>query len=136
MEASARRPVLISVVAILAVVQGVFSVLAGIALIIDRNDADLRAHVGVSSGNLTALGIFLLIVGAIEFLVALGLWRGNQAARVIVAIVTALQGAGGIYELLAYSGTYLWQGIWQILFSALILYILFNQSSERFFEGR
>lgn len=87
-----------------------FAVILGFALLIERNDNDLLAHVSQSSGELGALGIGALIVGVIQLLVAIGLWRGNDFARILAGIVCFFQLAGGVYVLVAYEGSLRWQG--------------------------
>jgi hypothetical protein len=136
MEARAHRPFLLGFVAVLAMIQGAFAVIGGIALIIEHNDADLLRHVDVSSDTLAVFGWVLLVIGVIELFVAIGLWRGNDFARYVVAFLEIIHGAWGIYAVIAYEGTYRWQGLWQLLFALVILYILFNQRSEAFFERR
>lgn len=135
MNARATRPVMIGVVAVLAGIQAVFAILGGLAFIIERNDADLVAHIDNSTDAVTAIGIYLIVVGVIELFVAVGLWSGSNLARIVAGIVVVLQLAGGLWTVIAYEGTYFWQGIWQILFAGLILYFLFNPRSARFFSS-
>src|SRR5262245_39589301 len=131
--AAAHRPVGVAIVAIIAFVQAVFAVLAGLALLIERNDVDLRAHVDVSSGAITTYGVSAIIWGVVAFLVGLGLWRGANWARIVVAILEIISIGGGIYLLFAWSGTYLWSGIWQIVIALVVLYFLYNARAEAYF---
>jgi hypothetical protein len=130
------RPFGISVVAIIAIVQGVIALVAGIGLVIERNDDDLLAHLDVSSGSVGTYGWLAIIWGVLALLVGFALWGGAEWARVVVAVLEVLHLAGGIYLLFAWSGTFLWQGIWQILVAALILWLLFNPRADEFFAGR
>jgi hypothetical protein len=134
--AAVHRPVGVTVIAIIAFVQAILNILAGLGLIIERNDADLRAHVDVSSGTLTTYGLLAIIWGAVALFVAFGLWNGANWARILVAVLEFLVIAGGVWLLFAWSGTYLWQGIWQILIGLVVLYLLYNARAEEFFEQR
>lgn len=73
---------------------------------------------------------------ALAVLVGWGLWTGADWARIVVAILELLYIAGGVYLLFAWSGHYLWQGVWQICVGAFVLWLLFNPRSDQFFEGR
>jgi hypothetical protein len=53
-----------------------------------------------------------------------------------VGILEVLNIAGGVYLLFAWSGTYIWTGIWQILIALVVLYFLFNMRAEEFFTQR
>lgn len=136
MATEASRPLLLAVIAIVIGIQAVFSILFGIGLYIERNDNDLLAHVAQSSDELGALGIGAIVVGVIQLLVAAGLWSGNNFARLLTGFFAALQLMAGIYVLIAYDGALRWQGLWQSLLGALVLYLLFNRSADRFFTSR
>jgi hypothetical protein len=136
MEARAHRPIAISVLAILAFVQAFFALIGGLALIAEHNDDNLLAHVDQSSDELLWIGIIGLIVGAIAFLIGLGLWRGSEVARTALAVVQVLYIAGGVYHLFAWGGTYLWSGLFQILWALLVLWLLYGlRDDEAFFRG-
>ena len=129
-----RRPVLLTVLAILVGIQACFAILAGFALFIERNDASLARHLDHSSGNLGLVGIVVLVIGVIELFVAMGLWRGNDFARMLATIVVSLQFITGLYTFIFYAGTWRWQGLWQTLFAAFVLWLLFNRGAERYFR--
>jgi hypothetical protein len=38
--------------------------------------------------------------------------------------------------LFSWDGYYLWQGIWQIIVSLFVLWLLFNPRADEFFHGR
>ena len=129
-----HRPVLLSVLAILVGIQAVFAIIAGFALFIERNDVDLLRHVDQSSGELGFVGIVVLVIGVVELFVATGLWRGNDFARMLATIVVSLQFIAGLYTFIFYNGTWRWQGLWQTLFAAFVLWLLFNRGAERYFR--
>lgn len=134
--ATVHRPVGVAIVAIVAFVQAFFAIIAGLALIIERNDSELIAHIDRSSGHITTYGVLAIIWGAVTFFVAWGLWHGANWARIVVGILEVLNIAGGVYLLFAWSGTYIWTGIWQILIALVVLYFLFNMRAEEFFTQR
>ncbi len=134
--AAVPRPLGVAIVAIIAFVQAFFGILAGLALIIERNDRELIAHVGQSSGRLTTYGVVAIIWGIVTFFVALGLWNGANWARILIGILEVINIAGGVYLLFAWSGTYIWTGIWQVGIALLVLYFLFGARGEEYFTRR
>ena len=130
------RPISVSVVAIVAFIQGIIAVAAGIGLVVERNNNALLEHIDQSSGVVGTYGFMSIVWGALALLVGYGLWHGGDWARIVVAILQVLALAGGVYMLFAWDGHYLWQGIWQIIVSLFVLWLLFNPRADQFFAGR
>lgn len=130
------RPISVSVVAIVAFIQGIIAIAAGLGLIVERNDASLLEHIDRSSGTLATYGVGSIIWGGLALLVGYGLWHGAGWARILVAILQILSLIGGILLLFSWNGYYLWQGIWQIIVSLFVLWLLFNPRADEFFHGR
>jgi hypothetical protein len=130
------RPVGVTTVAVIAFVQSSFGILGGLALIIERNDRELIAHVGQSSARITTYGVAAIIWGVVTFFASLGLWNGANWARILVGILEVTNVAAGLYLLFAWSGTYIWNGIWQIGIALLVLYFLFGSRGDEFFSRR
>lgn len=136
MSTAVGRPVGVTVVAVIATIQGVIAVLVGLGLIVERNSSTLLEHIDQGSGAVTTYGVMGIIWGVLALLVAWGLWTGGGWARIFVAILEVLHLAGGVWLLFAWSGHYLWQGIWQIVVALIVLWLLFNPRADEFFEGR
>ena len=136
MSTALGRPVGVTVVAVVATIQGVIAVLAGIGLIVERNNASLLEHADVSSGTISTYGWMAIIWGALALLVAWALWVGQNWGRIMIAILEVLHVVGGVYLIFAWNGHYLWQGIWQIVVALVVLWLLFNPRADEFFEGR
>jgi hypothetical protein len=134
--ASVPRPVGVTIVSVITFVQGFFAVLGGLALIVERNNNDLIAQVDQTSGRITTYAVAAIVWGAIAFLVALRLWNGADWARIVIGILQVVNIAAGIYLLLAWGGTYLWQGIWQIGIALAVLYFLFDARGSKYFYSR
>jgi hypothetical protein len=136
MSTALGRPVGVSVVAIIAIIQATIAIVAGIGFIVERNSDSLLSHVDVSSDTILSYGVGAVIWGIVALFVGLALWKGANWGRIVVAIVEILYLAGGVYLLFAWGGHYLWQGVWQILIALFVLYLLFNPRADEFFEGR
>lgn len=134
--AAVGRPISVSVVAIVAFIQGIIAIAAGIGLVVERNNSALLQHIDQSSGTISTYGVTSIVWGALALLVGYGLWHSGGWARIVVSILQIFALAGGVYMLFAWNGAYLWQGIWQIIVSLFVLWLLFNPRADEFFHGR
>jgi hypothetical protein len=136
MSTAVGRPVGVTVIAVVATIQGIIGVLVGIGLIVERNNQSLLDQIERSSGTISTYGWVAIIWGALALLVAWALWTGQGWGRIMIAILETLHLAGGVYLLFAWGGHYLWQGVWQIVVALVVLWLLFNPRADQFFEGR
>jgi hypothetical protein len=134
--AAPTRGFLLTLLGVLGIIQGVVTLIAGIAVLAENNDPQLISHEAASSGTLTATGVVLIVVGVITLLVAIGLLRGSNAARLIITVIEFFHVAVGVYVLIAHEGVQRWDGLVYILVALLILWILYRARSEEFFESR
>ena len=132
---AARRPTGVTIVAVILFIQVIAGIVAGIALLIERNNSSLLDHLDAKSNEVTAYGVVAIAWGVIALFVALGLWRGANWARFLVGIVEVLAIASGVYVLIQWDGTHAYSGIWQIAIGLFVLWILFNRRASEFFES-
>jgi uncharacterized membrane protein HdeD (DUF308 family) len=128
-----RRPVLVTLICLLLIVTGVFQVLFGVIFFANRNDASFLQDAGVDSSELTNLGIFLVIVGAVSVVLAFSLRRGSRVARAFVALVMLCQIAGGFYTLTTLDSGHRASGLAAILGAVIVLSSLFGTQKARAF---
>jgi hypothetical protein len=76
-----RRPILVTILGVIGIIQGIVTLIVGIGLIAERNDQDLLDHVDLGSDALLSTGLAALILGALTLLLAIGLLRGAEWAR-------------------------------------------------------
>lgn len=132
----ARIPFGVIVIGVVGIVQGVLTLIAGLALLVERNDADLLRQIGLESGEVGTYAVVAMIVGAVTIMVSLALFRGSGVARVLIGLLQVLHLAGGVYLLVRYEGTYLWDGVTTIIVAAVILFLLFGTTGSRDFFDR
>jgi hypothetical protein len=133
----ARRPFGVTLIGVIGVIQGILVAIAGLALAIENDNADLLRHVGRTDAEVLGTGIGLLVVGLITLLVAWALLRGSNFARWLIGIIEIFHLASGVYLLFGYDGAYLWDGVVYVVIAVVVLYLLFGSArSEEFFEGR
>lgn len=134
---SRRRPFGVSVLVFLVWLQALLQIAGGVLLIFVRDDGDVLSETSLTSDELLALAIGLIIVGLITALVASALGHGSNFARWLVAILTVLNLGGGIYQLTSVNGQNEISAIASIVVALVVLYILFaERGSREFFTGR
>lgn len=127
----AVRPGSVTFVAVLTYINGILNVIGGVILLITRDQVAGSAGGGVA--GITTAAIISILLGIIVIIVARGLLRGSPGARVVVTVVMIVDIVNGI--ILLFSGQ-LVSGIVQILWSLLIIVLLFTRRANGFFTGR
>jgi uncharacterized membrane protein HdeD (DUF308 family) len=120
--ATASRPIGVTIVAVIAWLNGVWNIIQGI----------LGVIAGFATWNV--LGSWLLVfIGALTVVVSLGLFRGNPSARLVVAIVFVV-GALVAGALIA-AGSPLWSGIPTIVLGLVGIVLLYTGRANAFFRS-
>jgi drug/metabolite transporter (DMT)-like permease len=126
-----QRPGTVTIIVVLAWIAGILNIVAGIFVIIDRHDHRLRVDSAHTPNELLAWGIAAIIVGAIYCLLASYLGRGSRTARLIFGIVAVLNLAGGVYAAISYSGEQRSSGVASMVFSIIVLWLLYGTERDR-----
>lgn len=123
------RPVGVTIVAVLAWISGLFSIIGGILLLISGVET-----ASMNRGAITVAAIISILIGIIVIVVSLGLFRGSRGARTVVTIVFALNIINAIVQI--FTGT---QSLWTALLSALPaiigIILLYTQRANAFFNS-
>jgi len=135
-----RRPFGVTIVTFLTWLAALMDIAAGIAFAANAEDRSVRHDLGMTETELRSYGVALIVVGVLTARVAIGLGRGSRLARALVAFVMVLHIAGAVYALTQVS----WESqrneslsaIGQMVVSGLILFVLFGNRADRFFEQR
>ncbi|MGW4931077.1 hypothetical protein ACWEOH_18230 [Agromyces sp. NPDC004153] len=115
------RPGGVTLVAVLAWISGALQILTGILILFGAQGGGA----GVAWAN--------IIVGAIIIIVSLGLFRGNNAARIIVAIVFALNLGTAILTMFTHPAL-LWSSLIGGALALIGLLLLFSARANEFFR--
>jgi lysylphosphatidylglycerol synthetase-like protein (DUF2156 family) len=132
----ARRPVAVTVIAVLVVISGILGVIGGLILVLAQDNADVLRETGESSNFLLTAGIVGIIVGLIYLAVARGLLRGSNGARGVVAVVSIINGAFGVWAAFFKEGQLQTQGFVNLVLALLVLVALYSPRANAFFSGR
>lgn len=130
-----RRPGLVTLLLILVVIEGLFSIFVGLILVFTRDSITVTGDVQASSSSVALwLGILLIVIGVVYLLVARGLANGNNFSRLLVAAVTLVNIAGSVWVLFAHPGGARWSTLGSILLGVIVLAILYSPKASAFFR--
>ncbi|WP_431220625.1 DUF7144 family membrane protein [Leifsonia xyli] len=127
----AARPGSVTLVAVLTYINGVLDIIGGVVMLLTRDQ--LAGGNGSAAAGVTTAAILSLLLGIVTVLVARGLLRGNSASRAIVAVIMVFDILNGV--LMLFTGQAV-SGVVQILWSLVILALLFTRRANAFFAGR
>jgi hypothetical protein len=136
---TAARPGVVTFIAVIMYIQAALAAIAGVSLIIWRNDVlDWLEQEGapLSSGGLTGTIIGEFIAAVLLFLAAAGLMRGSSGWRLVIAIVEGIAMALAVYTLIAHHvGGYVYRSVFTLFIGVFVLWALYgNDQSERYFD--
>jgi hypothetical protein len=134
MNAAARRPAGVTLIAVLAWIEGALGIVAGIVLLVFRNEPSVQVE-GASESALITSAIFTILFGVVVVLVAGGLLRGSSGARIVVTVVQLLAIVGDAFTAWAYPGQFAWSAV-SALISLLMIVLLWTGRANDFFRSR
>ena len=117
------RPAGVTFVGILIIIVGLLGVIGGV---LGLFDAETRKGLGIITLLLT------LVISVIYLAVAKGIFDGNNFSRFLVGLVSVISIIVGIIHLLFASGMRL-NGLFEALFSLIILALLYSSKARVFF---
>ncbi len=122
MATTARRPVLVTVLVVLVVLSGIGDIIAGIVAI---------------SASGTGAGVLSIVIGLVYLAVAKGLLDGRNWARMVTAVVAAVNLLFAILAVINGGGsTSQGPSIGNGVLGLVILVILFTPKANAFFGSR
>ncbi len=131
-----RRPGVITFIGVIMIIQAVLNGIGGIVSLALNTQTRILEETGLSSGDLVVSGIVSLVVAAIILLVALMLLGGSRGARILVTIVQVLAVAAAAYHMFAHhTGAYLFSGLITFAIALFVLWALYNERSDEYFES-
>lgn len=116
------RPFGVTIVFIVIVLTGLYTVVLGIMRLFNREETNLSI----------AAAIVTIVVGAVYLLVARGIGHGSRGARFLVAIVAMLSILSAIWVLISSNGLWLSATI-QILLGLIVLALLSTARARMYF---
>ena len=133
MGAAARRPAGVTLIAVLAWIEGALGIVAGVLLLIYKNEPSVRAAWAGESSLITS-AILGILFGVVVVLVAGGLLRGSRGARIVVTVVQLLAIVEDAFTAWAYPTQFAWSAV-SALISLIIIILLWTGRANEFFRS-
>ena len=118
------RPGGVTLVAVIAWINGLLALIAGIIVL----------TAGGGDAALATVGWVQVVIGVITILVGIGLLSGNNLSRILATIVFVLNLGSAIYVMFAAPGQ-LWSAIISGLLALIGLVLLYSARANEFFRG-
>lgn len=131
-EVKRARPGGVTVVAVMVWLSGAINLITGVLLLFQMGNTELATRVG-GTVPLVSLAIATAILGAVTLIVASGLLRGSNGARVVVTIFQVLSIGAAVYISFA-APWLLWVAVVSILISVGVLALLYAGKAAAFFR--
>ena len=130
-----KRPVTITIIGVLAFIAGLLDMLSGVLLFFRLPNDEVVARFG-GSGGLISAAIGSIVVGLITAVLAGGLLRGSNTARLIITVLQVFSIIGSLFLAVAYMTDPSVVGEWLgLAFSVVLLILLWTPKASRFFTG-
>ncbi|KQQ93898.1 hypothetical protein ASF62_06865 [Leifsonia sp. Leaf325] len=133
MSLTVSRPGGVTFIAVLAWIQGVFDIVVGILLLLNQNDPAIILDFG-SSGALITSAILYILVGIIIIVIARGLLRGSNGARVVVTAFEVVSIIGALFVMIAAPSQFL-AALVTAFIALVIILLLWTGRAAAFFRG-
>lgn len=134
MSAAVRRPAGVTLIAVLAWIEGAFNILAGVLMLVFQHEPSVRSAWSSSSSLITS-AILTILFGVVVVLIAGGLLRGSGGARLVVTIIQVLSIAADAFTAWTFPGQFAWAAI-SALISLIVIILLWTGRASDFFRSR
>ncbi len=133
--APVRRPWEITLLVILGYLGGLFNLLTGIFVMLDKNNEEFLQGIYYTENQLIWIGLLVALVGVVQIFLANLLGRGSQLVRILYAVIAVFNLAGGLWAMVALNSEQRASGVVATVIAVVVLWLLFNQKSDEFFEN-
>ncbi len=127
------RPGSVTTVMVLTWIVAVFSILAGVLLLVASDQ--VLSDAGLSSANANVYAWAEIVIGVITALVAVGLGNGNNFSRLLVTLLMGLRAALSLWVAIVLWGhAGFWSAVLAGLIAVIVLALLWNARASEFFR--
>lgn len=131
-----KRPVLVTIIGVFAILSGIAQVGFGALLVGLRSNAKFLADSKMTTDKITYIGIACLAVGTLAVLFAIGLLKGSRLSRNLIGLMELSGVALGIYSVVALDATRRASAFGTIAGALIVLYFLFGTDKARAFFAK
>lgn len=115
-------------------VSGFFQFLSGMFIVLDKNRLSDLPDVALSDTGLIWFGVDMMLLGAFSIFLASSILSAQKWARVWYAVIGTLNIVTGFWLVITHGGEARWTGLATAIFWVVILQLLFNDKSDKYFE--
>ena len=131
-----KRPGVISLIGYLLIIGAAFGAVSGIVTIAFRNTDSVLESTGATSSELLIAGVLILAVATIQGLIGAGILAGSRVSRGIVAFVQVVHVAAAAFVMFSHhTGAFLYQGLITVAVALFILWALFNEKADEYYNA-
>jgi hypothetical protein len=132
-----NRPGTVTFIGVLMMIQAAFSLAAGIVVIFIADNKEIEEATGLSKDALVTSGWVTIVTGVIVGVVASLILTGSRVGRALVAVAEGLAVIGAAYVMFTHhDGAFLFQGLLTVAWAMFVLWALFNERADAYFENK
>jgi len=124
----ADRPLLITIIAVLAIIVGILTIMGGLLMV--AADEVLDGMVDLDLSWIHALGYISIVLGLLALIVGYSLWKGWTIAWYLSLIYFAVNGILSLVNIVL--GSY--SDILSLVIAVVVIYYLFRPHVKSFFK--
>ena len=132
-----KRPGIVTFIGVILYFQAVMAAIVGVVMIAfkTRLEGVVVNEVEMSGDGVLATGIVELALAIVLFFIASGIMRGSKGYRTFVAIVEIIRAGTALFFMLFHTGgAYVDNGLVTMLVSLFVIWALYHERSEEWFE--
>lgn len=133
MSSSISRPGSVTVVAVLTWISGLLDIVSGSVLLFQSGVPGIVDKLG-GAAPLIGSGLFTIVVGVVVIVIAVGLFRGSNPARVTVTVLEAISILGSVFLAIAYPGGAIGE-YFSIAVALIVIALLWTGRANAFFRS-
>jgi hypothetical protein len=126
------RPILISIIALLSMIGGLFMIFGGAAMAFANEQWLIDAGITDALGTVHMLGYVTLVLGLAMLIVGFLLWTGKTIAWYLAVIIFIANVAMSIYNVI--TGAPITSAVIPIVVAAIVLFYLFTPKVKAFYS--
>lgn len=128
------RPGSVTTVVVLTWIVAILTIIGGVALLLLSDDTLSQA--GIAKGTATTFGWVEIVLGVVVALVAMGLARGSNGARMLVTILMIVRIVAAVWIAVAVGSSAVWSAVATGILALIILGLLWNAKASAYFASR
>jgi hypothetical protein len=129
-----RRPIGISVLMWLGVVQGLLLLASGVLVIAVRDEPEVAAALETTADGVLGVGIVIAVFGLARLALAVALGRGSELVRSLFGAVATVQTGVAVYSLVALRDLRV-ASAWPLVLAVVELWLLYGSDrAQEFFR--